>query len=70
MTTEDVKAAERRILSFAHFLSPGRTEADAVSAAVERRWLDHGGAPTQDGFALARALGDQRRTRTAFRQIV
>lgn len=66
---KDAATLRQSILTFAHFLGAGRSEADAARAATERRWIDASGAPTQDGLALVKALGDQRTTRTVWRSL-
>ena len=62
MFEQDTKAT---ILSFAAHI--GGAGAPPEDVARRRNWLDEAGRTTADGLALLDALGDQSKTRTAFR---
>ncbi|MEL7097330.1 MAG: hypothetical protein AAGM84_00750 [Pseudomonadota bacterium] len=63
MKTDGTKAT---ILHFARYI--GRTDVRTPTLIARRRgWLDSRGEVTQDGKALADALGEQTATRTVFR---
>ncbi len=57
-----------RIVAFAPHLGQGWADGGEREAR-ERFWLDEAGRPTPDGMALLMALEDQRRTRTAYRNV-
>jgi len=58
----------RRILeNYAVLLGDAPDQAGAFGAAVAKGWLDEDGAPTAEGKDVAKALGDQKDTRSVFR---
>ncbi|MCR9127675.1 MAG: hypothetical protein NXH82_16365 [Rhodobacteraceae bacterium] len=62
MMQEDL---QNRIVAFAkHLVGPSD---DPAEKARSRAWLDARGLPTAEGRLLLEALGDQAKTRTAFR---
>jgi hypothetical protein len=63
--TDDQREARAGIVAFAAQI--GGSEREAEEKAIRRGWLDAEGAPTQDGLAMLREFGDQRRVRTVFR---
>ena len=62
---EDDAEVTRRILSVAHHL----VGPDPEGSARVRRWVDESGRPTGEGRELVKALGEQRSTRTAVRNL-
>ena len=62
---EDDAEVTRRILSVAHHL----VGPDPEGSARVRRWVDDEGRPTGEGRELVKALGEQRATRTAVRNL-
>ncbi len=64
------EAVIEKIVAFATHLSDPAAEGDAaVDAAKERGWLDGEGRPTDTGRDLAKAIDDQRATRSAIRNL-
>jgi hypothetical protein len=55
------------VLTFSQMLASGESKARVEVFAAERGWLDGEGRPTEAGRQLARALQQQRGTRTVFR---
>jgi len=66
MTYEEL---QEHILSFARHIAPSPDSETAFEIARQKEWLDHNGAPTEEGKCLIEALMEQGGTRTAFRQL-
>ena len=59
-----------KIVAFATHLSDPASEGDgAMEAARTRGWLDASGAPTDSGRELAKAIDEQKTTRSAIRNV-
>ena len=71
MTDEESDdAVISKIVAFATHLSDPASEGDAaVEAARSRGWLDASGAPTASGRELARAIDEQKATRSVIRNV-
>ena len=64
MTNDDMRSV---LENYVVLLGDAPDQAGAFGAAVAKGWLDDNGVPTDEGKEAARALTDQRGTRSAFR---